>query len=119
MKECNCPRCNGDGPPDDEYDDEPVPETIYRFQRPRLISGVLHVERGVVEVNPETHEVIEYCRRVCNQAHYYRDAYEIRKWALRHPIAGPKYVAALNALDPRLAGITFAGVDMMPTEAAQ
>ena len=101
MKECNCPRCNGDGPPDDEYDDEPVSETIYRFQRPRLIAGALYIEQGSVEVDPETHKVLAYCGRVRERASYHRDLYVVQKWAQKHPIAGPKYVAALAALNPK------------------
>lgn len=100
MKECNCARCRGDGPPDDYDEPEPETEFIFRFIRPRIIKGALFVDERKVEVD-EDHRVVEYARHVTRSRIYRWNRREVdcvRRWAAKHPRVGPKYLVALEAI---------------------
>jgi hypothetical protein len=82
-------------PPDDGPDEEPATEQVRRFDRPKIINGRLFEQYTVITVSAETHEVISYDGKMLVEVSRVVGSYEIRKWAQKHPVAGPKYVAAI------------------------
>lgn len=83
-------------PPDDGPDDGPSTEQVRRFDRPKIVDGRLFEQYTVITVNAETREVISYDGKMLVEVSRIVGSYEIQKWAKKHPIAGPKYLAAIK-----------------------
>lgn len=89
-------------PPDDEPDEEPETETVYKFDGFHIVAGVVVERVTCVEVFKETHEITprgyghKWNRSISPVEHT-----RVRNYAAQHPRKGPKLLAALAAMEAK------------------
>lgn len=88
----------GDFNPPEYYDDgsrEPTTETVWKFDRFRVVNGKMCEVSTAVEVDTKTHAVVKYGRkRALPIASCFR--YRVEAYASKHPRSGPKMMAWMD-----------------------
>lgn len=74
---------------------EPTMETVWKFDRFRVVDGKMCEVSTAVEVSTKTREVVKYGRkRALPIASCFR--YRVEAYASKHPRSGPKMVAWMD-----------------------